>query len=693
MTENYGLPDLGATWDGAGTEFAVYSAEATSVDVLLFDSPRATPKERLPLARAGGFIWRGRAPGVGPGQLYALSVDGPYNPAKGHRFNKNKALLDPYARAVAGPLRWDDSLFGYQLEDPQGGSSFDTRDSSPFVLKGVVVDPSYDWEGDRLPRTPWRDTVIYEAHAKGYTKLKEDVDAAKRGTYSGLSSPGTVAHLKDLGVTAVELLPVHQHVDNRFLVERGLTNYWGYNTLGFFAPDARYARPGVPGGEVEEFKSMVKELHSAGIEVVLDVVYNHTAEGNQFGPTLSFRGLDNRAYYKLQKNHSAAYTDFTGTGNTLNTGHPFVVKMIMDSLRYWALDAHVDGFRFDLAPVLARPDHEIDLFSPLLQAIHQDPVLSKRKLIAEPWDLGRGGDLQGMFPPPWSEWNGRFRDTARGYWRGDHVPLAEVATRLAGSSDLYTRGDRGPTAGVTFVTCHDGFTLRDLLSYNEKHNEANGEENRDGWSNNLSWNCGVEGPTSDPTVVAMRRRQSMNMLGTLLLSQGVPMILGGDEFGRTQGGNNNAYCQDNETSWVDWREGSMDLALTRFAKRAAEIRRSSPIFRREEFFRGAHNGDGRKDISWLRPDGREMTTDDWHGTRERAVGMLLAEDPPSTRDFLMVLNGSPGDVAFSLPPRGGGWEVILDTSVPVGFPSEPRFVDGDAVVYGRSLQLFRSSQR
>jgi isoamylase len=691
---------LGASWDGKGTNFALFSAGASSVELLLFDGTEQDPSERVKVPEKSGGVWHAYLPEVGPGRLYAYSVDGPYDPSNGHRFNRHKALLDPYAKAVAGPLRWDDSLFGYKIGDATQDMSFDERSSAPFALKGVVTDPTFDWQGDRPPRIPWNETVIYELHVKGFTKQRQDIDERVRGTYAGLASASVLAYLKDLGITAVELMPVHQHVDNKFLVDRGQTNFWGYNTIGYFAPESGYSSSGVLGQQVTEFKSMVKALHLAGIEVILDVVYNHTAEGSQLGPTLSFRGIDNRSYYKLSRRSMRTYFDVTGTGNTLNTGKPFAVQMVMDSLRYWVTEMHVDGFRFDLAPALARENYEFDRLATFLEVVYQDPVVSRVKLIAEPWDLGPKGYQVGSFPPPWSEWNDKFRDSVRRFWKSDPAPLSEIATRLAGSSDLYASSWREPSASINYVTCHDGFTLNDLVSYDTKHNEANGESNRDGSDNNLSWNHGHEGPSDDPVTKELRYRQVKNFLATLLLSQGVPMLLAGDELMRTQGGNNNAYSQDNPTSWLDWTETPEKRELKEFTGRLIAIRRKHLIFRRNRYFRGASVFDGKKDLVWLKPDGTEVQPEDWHSLKGQALGILLVgseiEEYTPTGDrlvddtFTLVLNGTPDSVNFSLG-HGSSWEVVLDTSGKLGRGDTSATVGEGVVLSARSLALFRKA--
>ncbi|HEX7002875.1 MAG TPA: glycogen debranching protein GlgX, partial [Trueperaceae bacterium] len=599
---------LGATWDGEGTNFALASENATGVVLCLYDTqdPRCETA-RYALVERTDLVWHAYLPGVGPGQLYGYRVEGPYEPKEGMRFNPNKLLIDPYAKAIEGDVVWDDANFGYRLGDRKKDLSFDDRDSAPFVPKAVVVDESFDWEGDRSPGIPLHRSVIYETHIRGMTMKHPEVPDELRGSYAGMASDPIVGYLKELGVTAVELLPVHQFVSDKLLQDRGLSNYWGYNTIGFFAPEVAYASSGTRGEQVREFKEMVKSFHRAGIEVILDVVYNHTAEGNELGPTLSFRGIDNAMYYRLVEDEPRYYMDYTGTGNTLNLGNPRVLQLVMDSLRYWVTHMHVDGFRFDLAAALARELHDVDRLSTFFDTIGQDPTLARAKLIAEPWDVGPGGYQVGNFPPGWAEWNGRYRDAVRSFWRGDPVGVAELAYRLSGSSDLYEDTGRRPYASINFVTAHDGFTLNDLVSYDEKHNEANGDENRDGEENNLSWNCGVEGETDDPEVIALRERQQRNLLATLLLSQGVPMIAGGDEQGRSQGGNNNAYCQDNEISWVDWTLAEKNIAQVRFVQSLTALRRRYPILRRNRFLSTVVNeAIGVKEVTWINPSGSEM---------------------------------------------------------------------------------------
>jgi len=667
---------LGATWDGEGVNFALFSENARAVELCLFEGARAVEEShRIWIEERTDQVWHLYLPEVRPGQHYGYRVHGPYEPEAGHRFNPAKLLLDPYAKAIAGTIQWSDEMFGYRLGDPRTDLSCDLGNNAGYVPKCVVLDQSFTWGGDRLLRTPWDRTVIYEMHVKGFTARHPDVPEKLRGTYAGLVTPAAIEHLQRLGITAVELLPVHQSVDDKHLVDRGLTNYWGYNSIGFFAPDIRYATSTSGGQHVQEFKTMVKTLHSAGIEVILDVVYNHTAEGNHLGPTLSLRGIDNSSYYRLVPDRPRYYMDYTGCGNTLNVRHPRVLQFIMDSLRYWVLEMHVDGFRFDLASALARELHDVDRLSSFFDIIHQDPVLSQVKLIAEPWDLGAGGYQVGNFPVGWAEWNGRYRDTIRRYWKGDGGQVAELANRLSGSSDLYETSGRRPYASVNFVTAHDGFTLEDLVSYNQKHNEANGEQNRDGTDDNLSWNCGAEGPINNPRLVELRERQKRNMLVTLLLSQGIPMICGGDEIGRTQRGNNNGYCQDSDISWFDWKLSKTQQALFDFTKSLIALRQRHPVFRRRRFFQGRRiRGAEVKDISWFRPDGKEMTDDDWAQGYIRCLGIRLAGDAIQETDpkgqpivdetFLVLLNAHYEPLPFTLPAhkRGLRWQPILDTA-------------------------------
>ncbi|MDH5195605.1 MAG: glycogen debranching protein GlgX, partial [Nitrospira sp.] len=611
-----------------------------------------------------------------PGQHYGYRVHGPYAPQEGHRFNHHKLLIDPYAKAIAGTVEWSDAMFGYQMGNPKADLSFDTRNNASNIPKSVVIDQAFTWGGDRLLKTPWDRTVISEIHVKGFTARHPDVPDHMRGTYSGLTTPAVIDHLLELGVTAVELLPVHHFVRDKHLADRGLTNYWGYNTIGFFAPDIRYTVSPLRGRGVREFKTMVKTLHSAGIEVILDVVYNHTAEGNHLGPTLSFRGIDNAAYYRLVDNDRRYYMDYTGCGNTLNVSHPRTLQLIMDSLRYWVTEMHVDGFRFDLASTLARELHEVDRLSAFFDILHQDPILSQTKLIAEPWDVGEGGYQVGNFPVGWAEWNGKYRDTIRRYIKGDGGQMAELAYRLTGSSDLYSTSGRRPFASVNFVTAHDGFTLHDLVSYNDKHNEANGENNQDGTNDNDSWNCGVEGPSNDPAILELRERQKRNFLTLLFLSQGVPMLCGGDEIGRTQKGNNNAYCQDSEISWFDWNLDRGQQDFLAFVKDLIAFRKKHPVLRRRRFFQGRHiRGSEVKDLAWFRPDGKEMTDEDWNAGYAKSLVLRLAGDAIAERDqkgrpivddtLLVILNAHHTPMAFTLPAhkRGIRWQPVLDTSL------------------------------
>jgi isoamylase len=660
---------LGATYDGLGTNFSLFSEAAERVELCLFDDDGT--EHRVPLTEVSGYVWHGYAPTIGPGQRYGYRVHGPYDPSRGLRCNPNKLLIDPYAKAIDGELRWGQPVFGYTFEDPDGPPN--SVDSAPSVPKCVVASPFFEWSEDRHPRTPMHRTVIYEVHAKGLTQLHPDVPEELRGTYAGLSHPAVIDHLQGLGVTAVELLPVHRNVPESHLVEHGLTNYWGYNTIGFFAPHDGYARGGAENA-VSEFKQMVKTLHQAGIEVILDVVYNHTAEGNHLGPTLSMKGIDNGAYYRLVDDDPRYYMDYTGTGNSMNMRHPHVLQLIMDSLRYWVNEMHVDGFRFDLASTLARELHDVDRLSTFFEVIQQDPVISQVKLIAEPWDVGEGGYQVGNFPPLWSEWNGMYRDTMRDFWRGEPATLPEFASRLTGSSDLYEDDTRRPNASINFITAHDGFTLADLVAYNGKHNDANGEDNRDGTDDNRSWNCGAEGPTDDPHVLALRRRQQRNFLTTLLLSQGVPMLLGGDEFGRTQHGNNNAYGQDNELSWFRWDEVDEDLLA--FTTDLIALRTEHPVFRRRRWFQGRPlRGEETDDIAWLTPDGVEMGDEDWEASYAKALQVFLngngiaSPDPrgqPIVDDsFLVLFNASDVGLDFTLPSAsfGAAWRVVVDTAV------------------------------
>ena len=672
---------LGATYDGTGTNFSLFSEVAESVELCLFDDD--DNEERLTLPEQTALIHHGYLQGIGPGQRYGFRVHGPWEPQAGLRCNSDKLVIDPYAKAVEGAIDWDDAVFAYEMTDPELQSS---SDSGPHVPKCVVTSPYFEWHDDRRPLTPWPETVIYEVHVKGFTATREDLPPEIRGTYAALSRPEIIDYFLDLGVTAIELMPVHQFVHDHFLWEKGLRNYWGYNSIAYLSPHAGYAAHGTSGEQVGEFKQMVKDLHAAGLEVILDVVYNHTAEGNHLGPTLSLRGIDNPAYYRLDADDPSRYVDYTGTGNSLNMRHPHVLQLIMDSLRYWILEMHVDGFRFDLASTLARELHDVDRLSAFFDIIQQDPVISQVKLIAEPWDVGEGGYQVGNFPPLWSEWNGRYRDTVRDYWRGERATLAEFASRFAGSSDLYEPTGRVPSASINFVTCHDGFTLRDLVSYNEKHNEANKEKNRDGESHNRSWNCGVEGPTDDADVLALRARQQRNFLVTLLLSQGVPMLLHGDEVGRSQHGNNNVYCQDNELSWFDWED--MDEELLDFTRALVRLRADHPVFRQRRWFQGQlAQGEQVADIGWCTPDGEEMGDEDWHTGYARSLTVYLngqaitAPGPRGERitddSFLILLNAHQGPIDFTIPDfdNGRAWCTVLDTMD--GAPPRPTPGDVD----------------
>jgi isoamylase len=698
---------LGAHWDGTGTNFALWSAGANAVDLCLFDDDGTEHRHRL--QETTHQVWHGRLPGIAPGQRYGYRVHGSYDPGSGSRYNPAKLLLDPYARAVDGDLTLDPALFGYVESAPEGGraeSVPDPRDSAPYVPRGVVVHDSFPWDGDRPPATPWSDTVIYEVHVKGATMRHPDVPPALRGTYAGLAHPAFIAHLQALGVTAVELLPVHHFVSEPHLLRRGLTNYWGYNTLGYFAPHAAYSSAGSGGRQVTEFKAMVKALHAAGIEVVLDVVYNHTAEGDHTGPTLTFKGIDNGGYYRLAGDDPSRYTDYTGCGNTLDVRRPPVLGLLMDSLRYWVTEMHVDGFRFDLASALARSMHDVDRLSAFFDVVHQDPVVSQVKLIAEPWDVGEGGYQVGNFPPLWTEWNGKYRDTVRDVWSGAHVGVRDLAYRLTGSSDLYRSDGRRPFASINFVTAHDGFTLADLVTYQRKRNEANGEDNRDGESHNRNWNCGVEGPTDDPEVRELRARQVRNHLATLLLSTGVPMLTAGDELGRTQQGNNNAYCQDNEISWIDW--AAVDEDLLAFVARVVALRRSAPVLRQEAFFEGHEipGTGGTRDLAWFAPGGEQLTTSDWFDTGLQTVGMYLDGRGIRHRDergrpvqddsYLLQVHAGPEPVTVCLPgsPWSDGYEFVVSTEFPTGAPPRPAIVaPGPLEMPARSLSLLRVLRR
>ena len=664
---------LGATWDGKGTNFTLFSEHATKVELCLFDE--RGHETRVPLSEKNNFVWHGYLPNIGPGQQYGFRVDGPYQPKLGHRFNRHKLLIDPYAKALMGDVHYSPEIFGYLVGHPNDDLSFSTMDDAHRIPKAVVVDDTFDWEGDRLLRTPWHETIIYEVHVRGFTKQHPDIPDTLKGTYAGLAHPAAIDHLKTLGITAVELLPVHHyHAHPGHLADTDLRNYWGYDSLSYFAPYSGYSADTAPGGQVQEFKRMVKTLHDAGIEVILDVVYNHTGEGNHLGPTLSLRGIDNMAYYRIMEDKPRYYMDFTGCGNSLNVRHPQVLKLIMDSLRYWVLEMHVDGFRFDLASALARELYEVNNLASFFDIIHQDPVLSTVKLIAEPWDLGEGGYQVGNFPLLWSEWNGKYRDTLRDFWRGDGANLAEFAYRFTGSSDLYSDDGRKPSASINFITAHDGFTLNDLVSYNEKHNLANQEENRDGESHNRSWNCGAEGETDDPDILELRARQRRNFLVSLMLSQGVPMLLGGDEMGRSQQGNNNAYCQDAPLSWFDWSLTETQAEFLRFTQQLIRFRHNHQVFRRRDWFQGREiHGSGVEDIGWFNPDGSEMDETQWSDYSLRSISIFLngrelnRPGPKGKRivddSFLMLFNDfhDPVDFEIPYPLRSMQWQVKIDT--------------------------------
>ena len=667
----------GATWDGAGVNFALYSERAERVELSLFNDENSGDAEKIELRERNNFVWHCYLPGVQPGQLYGYRVHGPYDPNQGLRFNPAKLLIDPYARAITGKIDWSLPIFPYQLGHPDEDLARDDNDSAPGMQKSVVVNPYFDWEQDRSPRIPLSDSIIYEVHVKGFTRCHPEVPEELRGTYAGLVSKAPLNYLKKLGITAIELMPVHAFLDDKDLADRGLCNYWGYNTTNFFSPDARYSSSGDTGGQVAEFKAMVKALHKEGIEVILDVVYNHTSEGNHMGPMLSFRGIDNSTYYRLVQDNARYYMDYTGTGNSLNVRHPQVLKLIMDSLRFWVEEMHVDGFRFDLASTLARELHDVDRLSAFFDVIYQDPVISQVKLIAEPWDVGEGGYQVGKFPVLWAEWNGKYRDTVRRYWKSDEGQLSDLAYRLTGSSDLYQHDGRRPSASINFVTAHDGFTLHDLVSYNDKHNEANGEENRDGANDNHSWNMGAEGPTENPEIIDLRERQKRNFLATLLLSQGVPMICGGDEIDRDQQGNNNAYCQDNHLTWYHWDLDERRLALLDFTRKLIQVRREHPNLHRRKFYqdRSIRRSD-EKDIVWLRPDGEEMTDEEWNAGWVRCLGVMLNGETLDHVDergervlddtFLIMLNCHHEPINFYLPksPKEKSWEIVVDTDQP-----------------------------
>jgi glycogen operon protein len=687
----------GATWDGEGVNFALFSEHAERVELCLFDPTGRLEMQRIPLREQTDLVWHCYLPEARPGLLYGYRVHGPYAPPSGHRFNPHKLLLDPYARDIVGPLVWTDAHFGYPVDQAGNDLIPDSRDNASQMPKCRVTDPAFSWGDDRSPSIPWHEMVIYELHVRGFTINHPDVPAALRGTYAGLATAPVIEHLKRLGVTSVELMPTHSFVDDRHLVDQGKRNYWGYNSIGYFSPDQRYSAS----GSSKEFKTMVKTLHSAGIEVILDVVYNHTAEGNHLGPTLSFKGIDNTVYYRLSDEDRRYYKDYTGCGNTLNLEHPRVLQLVMDSLRHWVQEMHVDGFRFDLAASLGREKHAVNHLGAFFDILHQDPVLSRVKLIAEPWDLGEGGYQVGNFPLGWAEWNDRYRDCMRAFWRGDGGLIGEFATRITGSSDLYAHNGRRPYASINFVTAHDGFTLHDLVSYNAKHNEANGEQNRDGTDNNLSWNGGVEGDSIDPAIVELRARQKRNLLATLLFSQGVPMLLAGDEMGRTQHGNNNAYCQDNPTSWVNWKLSAADQDLLDFVARLIRLRRSHPVFRRRHFFQGREiRGAGTKDIHWLKPDGSDMTDEEWAHDFARSLGVYLSgealgEVDPRGRaihddNFILLFNAHHERIEFRLPNLCAGctWRVVLDTHYHAGLDTDGAYAGGDGYpLEGRTLAL------
>ncbi len=687
---------LGATFDGKGVNFALFSAHASGVELCLFDQTGRREMNRVRLPGRSNQIWHGYIAGLAPGQLYGYRVHGPYDPNRGHRFNPHKLLIDPYARQLSGAIRWHDALFGYRLGAHRGDLTADRRDSAPMMPKCVVEDPSYHWGDDRPPLRPWSDSLIYEAHVKGLTQFHPEIEPKARGTYAALGHPAVVEHLVKLGITAVELLPIHAFSDDRFLVEKGLRNYWGYSTLAFFAPEPRYlGASGVVG-----LKQAIRALHDAGIEVILDVVYNHTAEGNHLGPTLSFRGIDNLSYYKAPPDNPRFSWDSTGTGNTLNVNHPRVLQMVLDSLRHWVSDYHVDGFRFDLASTLLRQPYDVNEHASFLLAVGQDPVLSRVKLVAEPWDVGAGGYRLGGFPPGWSEWNDQFRDTVRAYWRGDPGLLPALARAMTGSREIFEHNGRQPWASVNYVCSHDGFTLEDLVSYNDRHNEANQENNQDGHGNNLSWNCGVEGLTDDKVILALRARQKRNLLATVFLSQGVPMLLMGDELARTQKGNNNAYCQDNDLSWLNWKGAlAVDADLLEFVRALAALRHRHDAFRRKRFLTGERvAGNHLKDIYWLAPEGREMTPEDWNDGGRRTLGMQIGNDAPDGQRFLVLVNASPDPATFSLAADfpSERWSAVFDARLPDGLVrgEPPTLAPGGALgLDGRTLTLLQHASK
>jgi glycogen operon protein len=694
---------LGATWDGKGVNFALFSEHATQVELCLFDAVDAEQAAHcITMPQHTDQVWHAYLPEVLPGQLYGYRVHGPFEPQQGHRFNPSKIVLDPYARSIGRDVRWADELFAYRLGDPEADLSFDDRDNAAYAPLAVVIDPAFTWGNDSPPRTPWHKTIIYELHVKGLTQLHPEVPEPLRGTYAGLTAESVVRHLASLGITAVELLPVHHFLNDRHLVERGLTNYWGYNTLAYFAPASRYAAAHIAQDAVQQFKMMVAALHAEGIEVILDVVYNHTAEGNQLGPTLSLRGIDNATYYKLSPDDPRYYMDYTGCGNSLNVRHPRVLQLIMDSLRYWVTDMHVDGFRFDLASTLARELYDVDRLSAFFDIIHQDPILSQVKLIAEPWDVGMGGYQVGNFPVLWSEWNGKYRDAVRRFWKGDESMLSEFATRLSGSSDLYQDDGRKPYASINFITCHDGFNLHDLVSYNDKHNEANGEQNQDGANDNNSWNCGAEGPTDDPAIQALRWQQKRNFMATLILSEGVPMLLAGDELSQSQQGNNNTYCQDDELTWLNWDLTEEQREFCDFVRTVIGMRRTQPVFQRRKFFQGrAIHGVDIQDIEWFEPSGQAMSEEAWSTGYVRCLGVRLAGDliddvdergePVQGDSILLLMNAHYEPIPFTLPVRYAGqeWERVLDTADPHG-ESVSRPAGEPYALQGRSMVVLRT---
>jgi isoamylase len=690
---------LGATWNGEGVNFALYADNAIGVELCLFDSADdKKEKRRIKVTERTHTVWHIFVPDVAPGQLYGYRVYGEFDPLNGYRYNHHKLLIDPYAKAIAGTINWHDALFSYEIGHADEDLSFSTLDSAPFIPKCVVIGDEFDWEGIVPPKIPYHRSIIYEAHVKGFTKLHPEIPEDLRGTYAGIAHPATIQYLKNLGITAIELMPIHHFVSDRHLQQKGLYNYWGYNSIGFFAPDARYSSSGVNGEQVSEFKNMVKELHRAGIEVILDVVYNHTAEGNHMGPTLSFKGIDNTSYYRLVEENKRFYNDYTGTGNTLNANLPNVLRLMMDSLRYWITEMHIDGFRFDLAATLARELHEVDRLSAFFDIIHQDPIISQVKLIAEPWDIGEGGYQVGKFPQGWAEWNGKYRDCIRDYWRGADSMLGEFALRITGSPDLYQGDYRRPTASINFITAHDGFTLHDLVSYNEKHNQDNGEENRDGESHNRSWNCGHEGDTDNAEINALRNKQKRNLLTTLFLSQGVPMLLAGDECSRTQGGNNNAYCQDNEISWLHWDK--MDQNLLEFTRKIISLRRDHPTFCRRRWFQGRPiKGIGVEDIAWFLPDGSEMTDEHWSHDFAKSLGIYMnglgihSVDPKGQRitddSFFIIFNAHHEPLEFTLPAAkyGKRWTKIIDTNEDTNDESKSFEAENKIIAAGRSIVI------